>query len=328
MPRWSEKFGGTQKYFWIQQEQSKPACASCAWMMEGNEKFRSLSDSKLWEPEAYIEKQIARGIDVMALSPTPQTFYYGADPAHAREIAAFQNDQIARLQQDFPKNFCGLGTVPLQDTEMACRELERCVKELRLPGVEIATSCRGEDLAATKFFPFFEAAAKFGACIFVHPWYMPNSERLQPSGKEGEGWGNWLVGMPTETTTAMFKLCLAGLMEKLPELRIGFAHGGGSFAWLLERMKHGAAVRPEYFPAGIDFEKFARSVYFDSHVCGIRELRHLIEVVGPKRVMAGSDWPYPLGVENLKQFIDGLGDAALAKQILTGTPRDFLGLNS
>lgn len=326
MPRWAEKFGNYHPFFWLDRKK-RPGCAHCAWMMKGTEKFRSLADSRLWEPEAYLEQRQSQGIDVMALSPTPQNFYYDAKPAHTLEIARYQNDEIAGLQQRFPGSFCGLGTVPLQDTELACEELIRCKQSLGLAGVEIATSCQGLDLADPRFLPFFETAEKTAACVFVHPWYMPSPDRLQPPGVDRSGWGNWLLGMPSETAIAMFRLCLSGLIKKLPGLRIGFAHGGGSFAFLLDRMKHGAAVRPEYFPADIDFELFSKSVYYDSHTCSTATLRFLIETVGADRIMAGSDWPYPLGESDVRASVQGIGNDEALTRILCSTPRTFLGLS-
>ena len=318
MPNWAKRFASKDPYFWIRH--SAEGCAHCAMMMRGDEEFRSLSDDRLWAPEKYIENQLERGIQMMALSPTPQNFYYDGKPEETLEIARFQNDSIAQLQQSHPDHFIGLGTVPLQDPELACQELERCVKELGFAGVEIATTCGGSDLDEEKFFVFFETAERLDACIFVHPWYFPNAQRL------GKAWGNWMLTMPFETATAMYKLAIAQINIKLPKLRIGFAHGGGSFAWLHDRMVHGANVRPEYYPDSIDFESFIKSIYIDSHVCSTRNLKHLIEIVGSNRVMAGSDWPYPLGMEDLSSFISALEDPRLIKQILIDTPREFLGL--
>lgn len=326
MPRWAEKYGTYHDFFWLDTNHAA-GCAHCAWMMKGNEQFRSLSDSRLWEPEAYLEQQSQQGIDVMALSPTPQNFYYDAKSEHTHDIARFQNDAIALLQQQHPTSFYGLGTVALQDTDRACLELTRCMNELGLAGVEIATSCCGEDLDTERLLPFFETAESLGASLFVHPWYMPSAERLQPSGATRSGWGNWLLGMPQETAIAMFKLSRASLHTRFPNLRIAFAHGGGSFIWLLERMIHGACVRPEYFPEDIDFASFSRFAYYDSHTCSTESLKLLINTVGAQRVMAGSDWPYPLGVADLCQEISLLEDPALIKQILTDTPRAFLGLD-
>lgn len=316
MPRWAEKFVSDYPFFWIRNSQA--GCASCAMMMRGAAEFRSLADSRLWEPERYLEQQLSRGIEVMVLSPTPQNFYYDAPVEQALEISRFQNDSIARLQSQYPKRFKGLGTVPLQEPDIACRELERCVNELGLYGIEIGTSCCGEDLSEPRFFQIFEAAARWNACVFVHPWYFPHQDRLSA------GWGNWMLSMPFETATAIFKLALTRITERLPTLRIGFAHGGGSFVWLLDRIVHGATVRPEYFPEGVDFEKFSRSIFYDSHVCSTLNLKYLVERVGADQVMAGSDWPYPLGETDLYQFVSSLADQATARTILVDTPLRFL----
>jgi len=321
MPKWAERFPGAKNpFYWIRQN-SVGSC-TCATMMCGGNEFRPLTDSKLWEPERYLDEQARRGISAMALSPTPQNFYYEAEPLHTAEIAAFQNDALADLQSRFPKRFYGLGTIPLQDPDLACRELGRCLTTLSLRGIEIATSCNGQDLSDSKFFPVFELAEKLGACVFVHPWYFPQNDRFAAN------WGQWLLTMPEETTAAMFKLCCAGILEKLPKLRLGFAHGGGNFAWLLPRMEHGSSVRPDLFQRStLNFRAFAKSVYYDSHLCGAEQLRLLVETVGANRVMAGSDWPYVLGEKDLKKSIcEAFYDVDVARKLLVETPRAFLGI--
>jgi aminocarboxymuconate-semialdehyde decarboxylase len=321
MPRWAERFPKAQNDFYWIRKNAVGACP-CATMMCGSKEFRPLDDSKLWEPERYLDEQAARGIWAMALSPTPQNFYYEALPEHTLEIARYQNDQIADLQRRFPGRFFGLGTIPLQDSARACGEITRCIKELGLSGIEIATTCNGKDLSDPEFFSVFETTAALGACVFVHPWYFPQSNRF------ASNWGQWLLTMPEETTAAMFKLCCAELLKKLPTLRIGFAHGGGNFAWLLPRMEHGIKVRPDLFTSPtINFLEFAKSVFYDSHLCSSAQLQLLVETVGAERVMAGSDWPYVLGEKDLaKSITDTFRDSETTQKLLVETPRTFLGI--
>jgi hypothetical protein len=107
----------------------------------------------------------------------------------------------------------------MQSPDLAIRELERCVRDLGLQGVEIGSNVNGENLDSPELFPIFEAAASLGAAVFVHPWDMLGRNR------HGKYWLPWLVGMPAETATAICSVLFGGVLERLPRLKIGFAHG-------------------------------------------------------------------------------------------------------
>src|SRR6185436_7665043 len=152
-------------------------------------------------------------------------------PADAFETSRFFNDHIAETVSKKPKRFIGLGTVPLQDVDLAIKEMERCVKELKMPGIEIGTNVNGENLSEKKLFPFYEAAEKLNCALLVHPWEMIGEDKMQ------KYWLPWLVGMPAETSRAICSMIFGGVFEKFPKLRIAFAHGGGSFPFTIGRIK-------------------------------------------------------------------------------------------
>ncbi len=115
--------------------------------------------------------------------------------------------------------------MPLQSPELAIRELERCIDELGLQGVQIGSHCNDWNLDAPELFPFFEAAADLGAAVLVHPWDMMGAASMP------KYWLPWLVGMPAEQSRAGCCLVFGGVLERLPKLRVMLAHGGGSFPW-------------------------------------------------------------------------------------------------
>src|SRR5215470_16053657 len=166
-------------------------------------------------------------------------FSYWAEPAPALDLATHLNDHIAEVVAAHPKRFAGLGTIPMQKPELAIRELERCVRELKLSGVEIGSNVNGANLDSPELFPIFEAAAALNAAVFVHPWEMAGRDRMT------RYWLPWLVGMPAETSLAICSLIFGGVLEKLPALRIGFAHGGGACQAKIGQIDRRFEARPD-----------------------------------------------------------------------------------
>ena len=213
----------------------------------------------------------------------------------------------------------------MQDPDLAVRELRRCIEELGLPGVEIGSHVNDWNLSADQLFPVFEAAQALGAAVFVHPWDMMGQDRMR------KYWLPWLVGMPAETALAICSVIFGGVLERLPKLRICFAHGGGSFLWTIGRIEHGFFVRPDL--CAVDNPRNPREYlgrfYLDSLVHDPDVLRHLIKLIGHEKIALGSDYPFPLGEDRPGAMIDGMEDLheTTRRRLLGGTALEFLGLD-
>ncbi len=210
-------------------------------------------------------------------------------------MARYLNDHIAQVCSENPTRFAGLGTLPMQAPDLAIAELRRCVQDLGLRGIQIATHVKHADgdwnLNHPKLFPIFEEAEKLGAAIFVHPWDIMGSESMP------EYWLPWLVGMPAETARAICSMIFGGIFERLPNLKVCFAHGGGSFPQTIGRVVHGHHCRPDL--CAVDNPKspaeYIGKFYVDSLVHDESVLKFLVNQLGANRVMLGSDYPFPLG---------------------------------
>jgi aminocarboxymuconate-semialdehyde decarboxylase len=317
MPKWADKFG----YGGFVHLDHHRSC--CARMMVDDRFFREIQ-SNCWDPEQRIKECDHHQVDVQVLSPIPVLFYYWADKQHAYETSRFFNDHIASIVAEFPQRFIGLGTIPLQDPDLSVRELERCMLELGLAGVEIGSHVNSWNLDDPALYPFYEAAEKLNAAVFVHPWEMMGSADMK------KYWLPWLVGMPAETSRAICSMIFGGIFDRFPKLRVAFAHGGGSFPATLGRIGHGFEVRPDL--CAVDNPNHPASYvgrfYLDSLVHDKEMLDYIVRLFGANRVCLGTDYPFPLGELEPGSLIASMPfDVSTKQTLLADTALEWLGVS-
>ncbi len=284
MPNYAQKFGYGG---FVSLDHHKPCCAR---MMIDNKFFREVEDN-CWSPETRMRECVATEVDVQVLSTIPVLFNYWAKPQDCLDTAMFLNDHIASIVEKYPKKFIGLGTIPMQNTELAIKELRRCMLDLKMAGIQIGSNINDMNLDHEQLFPIFEEAERLGASIFVHPWEMMGEKKMQ------KYWLPWLVGMPAETSRAICSMIFGGIFEKLPNLRVAFAHGGGSFPATIGRIEHGYHVRPDLcaIDNNVNPRYYLGKFYLDSLVHEEDMLRLIIKQFGVEKIALGSDYPFPLG---------------------------------
>jgi aminocarboxymuconate-semialdehyde decarboxylase len=316
IPNWKEKFGYGG---FVQLQHHKPCCANM--MLDDGKFFREIEDN-CWSAEKRITECDHHHVNVQVLSTVPVMFSYWAKPKDCLELSMFLNDHIAGIVQRFPKRFIGLGTIPMQAPELAIKELERC-KKIGLAGVQIGSHVNDWNLNDPNLFSIFEACEKLGMAVFVHPWDMMGQEKMQ------RYWLPWLVGMPAETTLAICSMIFGGVFERLPKLRVAFAHGGGSFPSTIGRIEHGYDCRPDLVAIDnpVNPRNYLGKFWLDSLVHDPAMLDYVVKLVGANRVAMGSDYPFPLGELQPGTLIKGSDyEQNIKELLLSGSALEWLNL--
>ena len=301
-----------------------PAQACHRHVMVSGSVYRTVSH-QCWDCQVRLADMDAKRIGRQVLSPMPELLSYWLAPEDGGQMCRYLNEIIATMVAQAPERFFGLGAVPLQDVSLAINELEFIVNDLGLAGVEIAGSINGKVIGDPSFVPFFEAAARLGAAVFVHPLRPSGMDRLVgPSALEQ------VLAFPGETGLAAASLITGGTLERVPTLRIAFSHGGGTLSALLPRLQHAWNVLPPVKGAiPTDPTIVARRMYFDDLVYDAATILRLIHVFGSSQIMAGSDYPFSIMDPDPAGRLESLGlaDETLA-MLRSGNARRWLGLDA
>jgi aminocarboxymuconate-semialdehyde decarboxylase len=290
-------------------------------VMVGDREFRHIT-SACWDVSVRLEDMERDEIDLQIISATPVLFAYGREPKDALDCARLFNDVALELCSEGKGKLKSLCQVPLQDIDASCAELSRCMRAGHV-GVQIGNHVGDKNLDDPGILNFLRHCASEGAAVLVHPWDMFGGSRtpkyMMP----------WTVAMPAETQLALVSLIVSGSFDQLPpNLRICFAHGGGSFAFLLGRLEnawkhHPVARGTSLFPPSHYLDRF----FVDSAVFDQSTLQFLVDKMGPERVVLGSDYPFPLGEQRVGSLIrESHLSSALKENLLVANGAKWLGM--
>ena len=299
-----------------------PAQACHRSVMISGKVYRTVSE-KCWDVGKRLPDLQAMGLAMQVVSPMPELLSYWMGAADAQPLLRFLNEQIAAMVADSGGALRGLGAVPLQDVELAIRELRYVVQTLGFAGVEVGSNINGTPIGAAVFDPFFEACEALGAAVFVHAIRPAGMDRLV-----GPAPLQQVLGYPGDVGLAAASVITGNLLVRRPKLRIAFSHGGGTLAMLLPRLQQGWQVFPALAEsiAAAPAEQ-ARRLFYDTLVFDEPTLRHLVATFGASQLLIGTDYPFNFHDRTPVERIEDAGfDTAVAMQLIQHNAERFLGL--
>ena len=294
------RFSAYTDFIRVRAHATKPCCAE---MVNSKGEVQRTIDDNAYDASARVRDCDTHGVNVQVLSPTPMMIPdYVDNPQDAANICKILNDDNAAIAAKFPGRFVALGALPMMYPDLAIKEMRRIKDDLGMRGFEINSNINGMELDDPHLFPIFESAAQMDMAVFVHPWggfMSPVEERLKKRMNANRNWRPWLIGMGMETALAFDSMRCGKVHERLPNLRVLYAHGGGVFPALLGRLEHGAYCRPDLFKNASSMDPYKTvkdcGIYTDSLTHNPWTLESLTHTIGFNRIAMGSDYPYPLG---------------------------------
>ena len=262
----------------------------------------------------------AMGVDIQVVSPNIlHQCTYGVDPAEGLRLERLNNDYMAEMVAKAPDRLIGIASVPLQDADLAIKELERAVLDLKLKGVVVASRVNEMELGDPALRPFWKRAEALQVPVFVHPAGNPDPRLRRHSLLIS-------LGQPLEEAYAQTSLIYDGVLDDCPNLKIAFAHGGGfipyyagRFDWIWRR---GSTPQLKH-----DFSTYLKSFYYETVLFNIDVLEFLATKVDSSKIMLGSDFPF--GETHPVEFVMSskvLSDEVKA-DILGANAAKFLGVS-
>lgn len=315
LPKWADKFGYDG---FIHLEHHKPGWAD---MMQGEKFFRQINEN-CWDENVRIKEYEQFDTQVQVVCTIPVLFSYWAKPNDALEISEFLNDHIADLVVRYPKNYVGLGTIPMQSPDLAVKELER-IKSIGLKGIQIGSNINNKNLNEAEFYPIWEACERLDLAVMIHPWQMMGKEHME------KYWLPWLVGMPAETSRAACSMIFGGIFEKFPKLRVNFSHAGGSFLPTIGRIEHGFNCRPDLVAVdnNVTPRNYIGKFWVDCITHDPMLLEYILKLQGSKKVCLGSDYPFPLGDLEIGKFITEMNlEPSVVEDIFCNSTLEWLNM--
>jgi aminocarboxymuconate-semialdehyde decarboxylase len=263
------------------------------------------------------------GVDVQAISVVPPQYFYWTEPQIGAKLSGMVNDRLFEIVEAHPDRFVGLGTLPLQDVDLALAELDRVVGELRFGGLEICTNVNGVDFDDPRFAPFFEKVVEHDLLLVVHPNGFTHGQRL------ADYYLINTLGMPMDSTVFIARMIFGGVMERFPALKVCVMHGGGYLPFYPARFDHAYEARDdcrEYISRPPS--TYLAQMYFDTMVFDAEMIATLVDRWGADHILLGTDYPFDMGEDDplgLLGRVEGL-PAEDRTKIAGGNAARLLGL--
>jgi len=278
-----------------------PAHACHRHVMIDGKNYRTVSD-KCWSTDKRLADFDDMGLGLQVISPMPELLSYWLKPSDGAQLVRYLNEQIALMVSEAPGRLLGLGAVPLQDMDLALKELYHLRHGLGLSGVEIGSNIQGVPIGDPRLAPFFEACEALDLAVFVHALRPTGMDRLV-----GPAPLQQVLAYPSDVGLAAASALTGNLMHRHPRLRIAFSHGGGALPMMIPRLQHAWIQMPAVRQLMDQSPReMARRLFVDDLVYDSQAIHYLLSTYGERQVMAGTDYPFAILDRQPAQRIDDL----------------------
>lgn len=225
------------------------------------------------------------GITMTALSindPGPE--YFGKDSA---AVAVLLNDFIADVVRQHPRRFFGLATLPFDSPESMLKEFDRAIGKLGMKGILLYSNLNGQFPDEEPFRPLFAEAERRGVPLLLHPAYPMTYTAMRKYEMLGG------LGLMFDTTIALCRLILGGVLEQHPQLKLVCPHVGGALPYLIGRIDHQTLV----LKRGAEHirkapSEYLKQVWLDTVTPIGLGISYAREFTGADKLLYGSDHPW------------------------------------
>ena len=208
------------------------------------------------------------GIDIQVLSPNPLTFFHGVEPSVATDFCHQHNQLMAGTVAAAPDRLVGLAALPMQNLSAACEELQHAVTALGLKGAMIGTDIP-QGFACQSLDSLYQKLTDLDVPLFIHASSTDGVGGLKDDRLNQHNL-SLSLGYAQEETLAVAQLLLGGVLDRHPTLDVCVSHGGGTAAFLAEKIDQLAQVDPAA-SEGVKQNGFGhelQKLWFDTHVKG------------------------------------------------------------
>ena len=238
----------------------------------------------------------AQGVAAHAVSLS-QPHVYWAGRTLGEKLAAVYNEELARMHEHSPKRLFGLAALPMHEPDLAVKEVDRAAKLAGMRGFYLSTVVNDKELSDPSFFPIYERIEALGLPIFLHPIFVIAAKRLE------KFYLTNLLGNPFESAVAAAHLIFGGVMDRFPKLEWVLPHAGGAFPWLVGRLNRGWEKRQDLKHIQHPPVAYLKRFYYDTVGYSDDVLDYLVRIVGPERILMGSDYCFPIAYEKPVEIV-------------------------
>jgi aminocarboxymuconate-semialdehyde decarboxylase len=254
--------------------------------------------------ELRLDKIKQNNIDMQILTtPHPGIDRFSAD--ESAEMSRIINDGLAQVVKKYPKNFQALAMLPLIDTGLALKELDRAVLDLGLKGICMLTNIAGRTPDSDFLLPIYERAQWLGVPIFIHPTTPVGAQVMK----------EWrlaiILGFEFDVILSATRLAYSGILERYPELDFVIAHLGAGIPFLAGRIDRGYHDPTCGVKTQRPTSEYLKELYTDAVSFYQPALRMAYEFFGAERIVMGSDFPLPIG--DLQAAVPSIEEMAISR---------------